>query len=209
MPLKFWTNQTVKMQSAIGAAIALTGISKASPGVCSTAGAVPANAAYVLLEVAGMAQVNNRIFKVGGSGAGVFNIGVDTTQFGTFTSGTFRVVTLGLSFNSLRDITSSGGDPVFEDTTTIHDAQDTQAIVSSSPQSFGATADWDPADATLIAANTAFILRSPRAFSFQDSDGSEYLFYAFVNAPLNPTVSGKKKVTPLSLALRAPGTPAV
>jgi hypothetical protein len=206
MALKFWTNQTVRMQSAIGAAIAITGISKASPGVVSTAGAVPANGAYVLLEVAGMTQVNNRVFKVGGSGSGVFNIGVDTTQFGTFTGGTFRVLTLGLSFNSMRDISSSGGDPVFEDTTTIHDPEDTQAIISSSPQSFSATADWDPQDATLIAANTAFILRQPRAFSFQDPDGSEYLFYAYVNAPLNPTVSGKKKVTPLSLALRASGT---
>jgi hypothetical protein len=204
--LKFWTNQTVRMQSALGAAISLTGISKASPGIASTAGALPALNSYVLLEVAGMTQVNNRIFKVSSSGAGVFGIGTDTTQFGTFTGGTYRQVTLGLSFNSMRDISSSGGDPVFEDTTTIHDPEDTQAIISSSPQSFSATADWDPQDATLVAANTAFILRQPRAFSFQDPDGSEYLFYAYVNAPLNPTVSGKKKVTPLSLALRASGT---
>jgi hypothetical protein len=206
MALKFWTNQNVQMQSAIGSAIAITGISKASPGVLSTAGAVPSNGAYVLLEVTGMGQVNNRVFKVSGSGSGVFNIGVDTTLFGTFTLGTFRVLTMGLSFSSMRDIQSSGGDPVFEDTTTIHDPQDTQAIVSSSPQSFSATCDWEPTDATLIAANQAFIVRSPRAFRFGDADGSEYLFYAFVNAPLNPTVSGKKKVTPLSLALRAPGT---
>lgn len=206
MALKFWTNQTVQMQSAAASAIAITGISKASPGVVSTGGAVPSNGAYVLLEVAGMTQVNNRVFKVAGSGAGVFNIGVDTTLFSTFASGTFRVLTLGLAFNSMRDIQSSGGDPVFEDTTTIHDPEDTQAIVSSSPQSFSATADWDPADATLVAANAAFITRTPKAFRFADPDGSEYLFYAYVNAPLNPTVSGKKKVTPLNLALRASGT---
>jgi hypothetical protein len=206
MALKFWTNQTVQMQSAVASAIAITSITKASPGVVATAGTLPANGAYVLLEVAGMNQVNNRVFKVAGSGAGVFNIGVDTTQFGTFSSGTFRVLTLALGFSSLRDIQSSGGDPVFEETTTIHDPEDTQAIVSSSPQSFSATADWEPTDATLIAANTAFITRSPRAFRFADPDGSEYLFYAYVNAPLNPTVSGKKKVTPLSLALRASGT---
>jgi hypothetical protein len=116
------------------------------------------------------------------------------------------VVTFGLAFNSLRDIQSSGGDPVFEDTTTIHDPEDTQAIVSSSPQSFSATADWDPTDATLIACNTAFVNRSPLAFRFADPDNSEYLFLAYVNAPLNPTVSGKKKVTPLALSLRATGT---
>ena len=206
MALKFWTNQTVNAQSAIGSPIAISGITKASPGEVSTGGALPSNGQYVLLEVTGMNQVNRRIFKVAGSGSGKFNIGVDTTAFGTFAAGTFRVVTLGLAFNSLRDIQSSGGDPVFEDTTTIHDPEDTQAIVSSSPQSFSATADWDPADPTLIACNTAFVNRTPLAFRFADPDGSEYLFYAYVNAPLNPTVSGKKKVTPLSLSLRATGT---
>lgn len=206
MALKFWTNQTVNAQSAIGSPIAISGITKASPGEVSTGGALPTNGQYVLLEVTGMNQVNRRIFKVSGSGAGKFSIGVDTTQFGTFATGTFKVVTFGLAFNSLRDIQSSGGDPVFEDTTTIHDPQDTQAIVSSSPQSFSATADWDPTDATLIACNTAFINRAPLGFRFADPDGSEYLFWAYVNAPLNPTVSGKKKVTPLGLSLRGPGT---
>ena len=206
MALKFWTNQTVQMQSAIGAAQTITGITKASPGVVTTSGTLPTNGQYVLLEVTGMTQVNNRIFKVAGASGSTFNIGVETTAFGTFSSGSFKVITLGLSFGSLRDISSSGGDPVFEDTTTIHDPEDTQAIVSSSPQSFSATADWDPTDATLIAANGAFVARSPRAFRFADADGSEYLFYAYVNAPLNPTVSGKKKVTPLSLSLRATGT---
>lgn len=206
MALKFWTNQTVNMQSAIGAAQTITAISKASPGVVTTSGTLPTNGQYVLLEVTGMTQANLRLFKVAGASGTTFNIGVDTTAFGTFASGNFKVVTLGLSFNSLRDIQSSGGDPVFEDTTTIHDPEDTQAIVSSSPQSFAATADWDPTDATLIAANTAFVTRAARGFRFADPDGSEYLFYSYVNAPLSPQVSGKKKVTPLSLSLRASGT---
>lgn len=206
MALKFWTNQTVNAQSAIGAALAISAISKGANAEVTTAEALPANGTYVLLEVTGMNQVNRRLFKVSGSGSGKFSIGVNSTAFGTFSTGTFRVITFGLAFNSLRDIQSSGGDPVFEDTTTIHDADDTQAIVSSSPQSFSATADWDPTDATLIACNGAFINRSPLGFRFADPDGSEYLFYAYVNAPLNPTVSGKKKVTPLSLSLRASGT---
>lgn len=205
MAVKFWTNQTVQMQSAIGAAQAVTGISKASPGVVTTSGTLPANGQYVLMEVQGMSQVHNRIFKVSGASGSAFNIGVDTTLFGTFTSGTFKVVTFGTAFSSLRDIQSSGGDPVFEDTTTIHGANDTQAIVSSSPESFSATADWDPTDAALIAANTAFVNRSPRGMRFADADNSEYLFYAYVAAAFNPTVSGKKKVTPISWSLLASG----
>lgn len=206
MTTRYWTNQTVQMQSAIGSGQTITGITKASPGVVSTSGTLPSNGQYVLIECSGMQQVNNRVFKVAAASGSSFNIGVDTTAFGTFSAGTFKVVTLGISFNSLRDIASSGGDPVFEDVTTIHDAEDTQAIVSSSPLSFSATADWEPTDSALIACNSAFITRTPKAFRFADPDGSEYLFYATVSAPLNPAVSGKKKVTPISWSLKATGT---
>lgn len=206
MAVKFWTNQTVQMQSAIGAPQTITGISKASPGVVTTSGTLPSNGAYVLLEVQGMSQVHQRIFKVAAATGSTFNIGIDTTLFGTFTSGTFKVLTLGTAFSSLRDIQSSGGDPVFEETTHIHGASDTQAIVSSSPESFSATNDWDPADVALIAANKAFVARTPVGMRFADPDGAEYLFYAYVAAPLNPTVSGKKKVTPISWSLLASGT---
>jgi hypothetical protein len=77
MALKFWTNQTVQVQSAIGAAQTITSISKASPGVVATSGTLPSNGQYVLLEVTGMNQVNRRIFKVAGAASGEFDIGVD------------------------------------------------------------------------------------------------------------------------------------
>lgn len=204
--VKYWTNQTVQMQSAIAAAQTITGITKASPGVITTSGTLPTNGSYVLLEVAGMRQLNNRVFKVSGATGSTFNIGQDTTLFDTFTTGTFKVVTLGLAFDSIRDLQSSGGDPVFEDTTSIHDAEDLQDIVSSSPQSITGTHNWAPTEPALVAMNQAFIARQPRAFRFGDPDGAEYLFYATVVAPLQPTVSGKKKVTPLAWSLKATGT---
>lgn len=208
MALKFWTNQIVQLQSLLGAAQTIDGISKASNGVVTkNAGAtLPANGQYVLLELAGMTQLHRRIVKVSSAAGSTFNIGIDTTNFGTFTSGTYKVITFGNAFDSVRDIQSSGGDPVFEDTTTIHDPNDTQAIVSSSPEGFSFTCDWEPTNGALKACNGAFITRTPLAFRFGDPDGSEYLFYAFVAAALNPTVSGKKKVTPVSLSLLASGT---
>lgn len=206
MAIQYWTNQQVNTQSAIGAGVAITAATKGANCQISTAGAVPSNGAYILIECTGMTQLNNRVFKVSGAGAGIFNIGVDSTAFGTFSAGTFKVITFGLSFNSLRDISASGGDPVFEDTTTIHDPEDTQAIVSSSPLSFSATADWEPTNTTLIACNTAYQGKAPLAVQFKDPSGSEYLFYAYLNAPLHPIVSGKKKVTPIAWSLRASGT---
>jgi len=206
MTLRYWTNQQVNMQSALGSAQTITGITKASPGVVTTSGTLPTNGQYVLLSVSGMTEVNQRVFKVAGASGSTFNIGVDTTLFGTFSSGSFQVITFGNSFNSLRDPSSSGGDPVFEDTTTIHDSQDTQAIVSSSPQSYAFTADFDPTNAALIAANTAFNARSPRCFQIKDPDGSEFLFNAYVTCTFAPNVSGKKKVVPISMSLLAAGT---
>lgn len=203
---KFWTNQTIKMQSAIGAAIAITSISKGANAKVATGGALPSNDAYVLLEVKGMRQVNNRIFKVSGSGSGEFDINVDSTDFTDFTTGTFRVVTMGLTFSGTRDVSSTGGDAVVEDTTTVQDFEDVEEIVSSSPQKMNWTQDWDPSDAVLKACNNAFVTRAARAFLFIDPDGDEYAFYGTVSAPLNPTVSGRKKVTPINISLKATGT---
>lgn len=208
MPTKFWTAQSILMQSAIGAAQTITGITKASPGVITKdAGAnLPATGDYVLLEVAGMTQLNYRLCKVSGASGSTFNVGIDTSAFGTFTTGTYRVVSMALAFTGVRDPQSGGGDPIYEDTTTIQDVSDTQAIVSSSPETFSFTCDWTPADTALKAANTAFVTRTPRGFSIADPDGSAYLFYGTVAAPLNPTVSGRKKVTPVAIALLGTGT---
>lgn len=206
MATKFWTNQTVRLQTALATAVNITGISKAANGSVATAGTLPTAGAYVLLEVAGMRQLHRRIVKVSAPASGAFTIGVNTADFSDFISGTFRVVTLGAEFTSLRDLASSGGDPVFEDTTTVHDADDNQAIVSSSPLSYSGTCDWDPTDAALIESNKAYVTRTPRAVLMLDPDGSGYAFYAYCNAPLQPTVSGKKKVTPVNFSLLAPGT---
>lgn len=206
MALKYWTNQSVAMQSAIGAPQTITGITKASPGVATTSGTLPTNGAYVLLNILGMRQLNQRVVKVAGATGSTFNIGIDTTLFDNFSSGTFRVITFGNAYDSVRDISSSGGDPVFEDITTIHDADDVEAIVSSSPQGFSWTVDWEPTNAALVATNQAFVTRTPRAFRIADPDNSEFLFYGTVVAPMNPTVSGKKKVTPVSVRLLATGT---
>lgn len=204
--LRFWTNQTVEMESARGAAQTITGISKLSNGVITTSGTLPTNNQYALLTLKGMNQLNNRIVKVSGATGSTFNTGIDTTNFSTFVSGSFQIITMGLAFDSLRNLQPSGGEGQYEDTTTIHDASDTEAIVSASPSGFSATANWDPTDATLIACNSAFIARTPKCFRMADPDGAEFLMYAYISAPLNPGVDGKKKVTPLSWRLLAPGT---
>lgn len=208
MALKYWVNQSMLMQSAIGAVQTIDAISKAANGqVTKNAGAtLPTNGQYLLLTIKGMKQLDQRIVKVSSATGSTFNLGIDTTAFDTFTSGSYQVITFGLAYSGVRDLQSAGGDPVYEDTTSYQDSDQKQAIISTTPQTFSWTCDWDPADATLQAANSAYIVRAPRAFQIADADGSAYVFYASLAAPFNPTVSGKKKVTPVSLSLLGPGT---
>lgn len=210
---KFWTNVSVAMASlaGLGAAIPINSISKASPAVLNYTGADPANGDIVLLKVNGMTQLNNRLFRVASvdSGANSFQLeGVDSTLFRTFIAAgsTFQVVTFNTEFSTLSEPTAGGGDPVFEDTTLIHDPEDTQEVVSSSPQTYGFSSVWDPTNPALIEANRAFVTRTPRPIRVTYADGSFYLAYATFSAPLAPGASGKKVSTPVNLSLKATGT---
>lgn len=73
------------------AALAITGISKANPGVLTYTGTDPANGDKVLVTgVVGMTEVNNRIFTVANvdTGANTFELsGVDTSAYTTYVSG--------------------------------------------------------------------------------------------------------------------------
>ena len=60
----FWSNVGVDVQTALGSAITISAISKASTGVVSYTGTDPTNGDYVLIAANGMTQVNDRIFRV-------------------------------------------------------------------------------------------------------------------------------------------------
>lgn len=71
------------------ASVGITAITKANPGVVTTASAhgySNGNKIY-LSGVGGMTQVNNLVFTIAGASGSVFNLGVDTTGYGTYTSG--------------------------------------------------------------------------------------------------------------------------
>ncbi|MGH8598115.1 MAG: DUF2460 domain-containing protein, partial [Gammaproteobacteria bacterium] len=66
----------------------ISGITKANPGVVTATGHTFTNGQQIFISgVGGMTQVNNLLFTIGGVAANVFNIGVNTTSYGTYTSG--------------------------------------------------------------------------------------------------------------------------
>lgn len=192
-----WSNVAVAMQSALGAAKTITGITKASPGVVTSTAHGLANGAYVFLEIQGMHQLDTRVARIANVAANTFELeGIDTTSFDTFSSGTAKEITFGTSVTTATNLSSSGGGFDFIDTTTIHSNTKTQ--MPGLPDAATYTFDniWDVSDAGLQAMKAASDAQSMRAFKFTFGTGGQIMVFAgYVGANLLPGGQAQQLVT--------------
>ena len=187
-----WANVAVSVQSALAATKTITAITKASPGVVSSTTHGYSNGDYVLLTVQGMYQVNYRVFRVSSVAADSFALeGEDSTNYGTFVSGTAEKITFGTSLATLTSINASGGDFDFIDTTTIHDNIKTQVPGLPNPATYNFDSFWDPSDAGLVALKSASDSQAQRAILFAFANGQKFTFNAYVGCSLSPTGSAQ------------------
>lgn len=207
----FWSNVGIDVQTALATALAISGITKASPAVVSYTGTDPANGDYVVLAVTGMYQLDKvvaRVANVNGAGNTFELEGVDSTLFETFISGTAQVITFGVSMTNVQEVNPSGGEPEFADTTTIHQNIRTRVPVVTTPLSFGMTGRFDAGDAAMIELAKATRAISQRCIRFRFSNGAKMVFQAYVSAPGVPTGSAQQVVqTPMTF--EAQGLPTV
>jgi hypothetical protein len=192
MAASLWSNVQVAIESAAATAVDITGITKANPGVVSwSTGTDPTNGDFVRLKnVQGMTQVADRIVKVANvNGAGnTFEIsGENTTNYSTFSSGQFEVITFGTSLTVATGLSASGGEAQFVDITTIHDTVSKQIPGVASAAVYNFTCAWDPADAGLLALKSASITRTVKAIKFTFSGGAVVVFNGYISASLLPT----------------------
>lgn len=173
-----WKNVAVSMQSAIASAKTITGITKANPGVVTSAAHGFSDGDILYLEVVGMSQLNEKVVRVTSSATDTFSLeGVDTTDFDTFTSGTAQVVTLGTSITSATNVTASGGDFDFIDTTTIHDNIKKQIPGLPAAISFSMDLVWDATDTGHVAFKAASDVQAKRTFKFQFGTGGKVVYF--------------------------------
>ena len=102
--VSIWSGVGVAVQSALGGSQSVTGISKASPAVVTYVGADPANGDYIKLTALGMTEMNARVVRVANvnTGSNTFEAeGVDSTLYGTFSSGSMEPVTFGITISTL------------------------------------------------------------------------------------------------------------
>ena len=196
MIVSTWSNVAVSVESALAAGVAITAISKANPGVASTA-TTPTAGEYVLLTVQGMHQVDGRVFRVGTVvPATSFQLeGENTTDYGTFTSGTYQTITFGTSVSTITGVTASGGEWEFDDVTTIHETQRSQIPTVASAMTFSMESIWDAADTGLAALEAASKLKDTRAVHIAFSNGQRVLFNGYVGLTMVPVGEAHRKVT--------------
>jgi hypothetical protein len=193
-----WSNVAVAMQSALATpAKTITAITKASPGVASSSSHGYSNGDFVLLTVSGMFQVNNRVFRVASVATDTFQLeGENTTNYDTFSAGTCQKITFGTTISTVTNLSASGGDLTFIDTTVIHSNVRTEIPGPSNPISYSIDNIWDVADAGLIAMKAAYDEGTARAFKFTFGTGGQIMvFNGYVGASLAPTGSAQNLVT--------------
>lgn len=202
-----WVGVQVAMQSAIAAAKTVSAVTKADPGVASSTAHGYTNGDIVLMTAQGMGEINNRLFRAAGVAADTFQLeGEDTTDYNAFSSGSAQKITLGTTFNTLKNISVSGGEFDLMDTTTIHDLIKKQEPGMASAVVFTFDSYWDIADAALQAAIAASKIQQQLAFQFTFPDGKKMLFYGYVGATGLPTGSTGEKVT-TKITITASGLP--
>lgn len=210
MSIKTWSNVQVAIQSALGTALTVSAISKASPGVVTYTGTDPSNGDYHLLEVQGMTQINNRVVRVANvnGGSNTYEAeGINTTSYDTFSSGSSTPITFGTTLSVVRNMTSSGGDFDMIDKTTIHDLARSQIPGAANAIVFNMECFWDPSDAGLAALAAASDIKAKRAVRITFADGSKYLFNGYVACAMAPQGSAQDLVTtPVTITVDGRGT---
>lgn len=199
-----WVGVAVAFQSALAASKTITGITKASPAVCTSVAHGYSTGDFVKITAVGMNQVNGRVFRVTSASADTFSLdSVDSTSYDTFVSGGAEKITFGNTVSTFVDVNASGGEIAQIPTTTIHDTIETSVAGNASPAVFTFNSILDLADAALVALNTAYLAKGDRCFRLTFANGQKILFNGSVGASLLPGgQTGGVVTTPVSITAK-------
>lgn len=198
--VNIWSGVAVAMQSALGADKTITAVAKGATATVTATHDFSVGD-YVIFNVLGMTQLNDKVYRVLSVSTTVSFVieavdgtSVDTTNWNTFTSGTCNKITFGTSISTITNLTSSGGERDSIDTTTIHDDDKTDIPGAASALSYSFDSIWDPSDAGLIELKAASDAGTKRAMKFTFKSGAIAVFNGYVGYSGAPTGSAQDKV---------------
>ena len=194
---RVWKNVKTTMQSALGAAITITAITKANPGVATAAGHGLADGNIVFLETVGMRQLDVMAVRVANKTADTFELeGINTSLYDTFVSGSARLITFGTDVVTIKELSAAGGDFEFIDYTTIHDDRKKEFPGLPTATKYTMSNVWDPTDPGLVAMKVASDAQERRAMCFQfGTGGLRMYFVGYVGSNNVPGGSAQQLVT--------------
>ena len=200
MGVSKWAGVSVAI-GTLGSAVPINALSKNNPGLVEYTGTDPADGDYVaLIDVLGMHQVNNRIFRVDNedtAGDDFDREGENTTGYDTFASGNFKLITWGTTLSTVTGLSAAGGDFDFLDTTTIHDVVRTQTPNQANALSYSLDMQWDPSNAAMANLFTYSGAQTLLAARFTFVNGYKFLLLGTVGFTGAPTGgSGELVKTP-------------
>lgn len=204
--INVWSKVAVAVQTALAAAKTITAITKANPPVATSTAHGYTNGQEALLKLTGMTELNNAVVVVDNVTANTFEIkGWDSTNFGTFATGTAELITFGAQAATVTDVSRSGGEPKPIDVTTIHDETDKEVPGNFAAVTYSMDNLWDPADPALVELRKASQVKGRRAMRVTFSTSAKFYFDSHPSALLAPGGSaGDKVTTPASFRLTGP-----
>lgn len=184
-----WVKVAVAMQSALGADKTISGITLANPPVVTSAGHGLDDGDWVVYTItSGMQQLNDRISRVDNKATDTWEVeGYNSASgYDAFVSGKANEITFGTSFSTLMEISPSGGEQQFITYRLLHDDVENQIPSVKSATVYTFRSLWDPADAALVAAETASDQAAKRAIRLTFSNGKIYVFNGYVGFNFAP-----------------------
>ncbi len=199
-----WSNVRVAIQTLLGTAKTITAITKANPAVVTSAAHGLSDGDIVLLKIKGMRELNWRLARVDDSTTDSFELeGIDSTDFGTFVSGTAEEVTFGAEAATFQDFSPSGGEAAGIQVNTIHDDQDFEIPGNRTPLIMQSNSLWVPDDPALVAMKGFDMTKTPGCALLEFATGARVLMAAYMSANLAPGgAAGAPVTTSVSLRVR-------
>ncbi|WP_421885151.1 phage tail tube protein [Methylibium sp.] len=202
--INVWSNVAVAVQTVLGTAKVITAISKTNPAEVTSATHGFTAGQFLLLTVQGMRQLNLRVVKVAPTpGTDDFElVGIDSTLFADFVSGTAQLITFGAEAATFQDVNASGGIAADIPVGTIHDDEDRVIPGNKSAIKYEFGSLWNIGDAALIELQKASDTKTTRAVRLTFATGDVVAFDCYPSAPLVPVgSSGAAVTTPVSFSL--------
>jgi hypothetical protein len=150
MTIKSVIGSTVQIGTALGSPLTINSISNANPAVAALAATTGLASDDVTVITSSWDLLNGRVTKGTLAASDWTLIGIDTSDTNRFpaaggaASANVKEVTTWTQLGQIREWTSSGGEPEFEDITTIADYVRKQKPTQHSPVTFDMTLFWDP-----------------------------------------------------------------